>query len=293
MKKQIILSVLIFLSSVCFGENVPLFYFCPYTGYASCKTDEIIYEEDNTYRSLLEWEEKHLITTGLLFITKFETLSFDIFFDYSFPLAQRQMCDRDWDYSELYSITTHPIKKQQLINSGLGIEWFITQKGIFTLNGCTQILYNYSNYNSDNGTGTRRNKPISVYSIDYKKHSLFTLAGLNAQFEPFSHFFVDAGFLISPFCLQYGYDHHHGIKHPWASKDLETGFFSKFKANAGCRYEFSEHFSLGLEFDILFGFADKGTLYEQMSDNTFADLGEKSGANQKWKSITLYLSYHP
>ena len=288
MKKSLFILIFLFVSLRAFSSDLE-FSLAPATGLSSCKIDEILYDSSLEPVSLLEWKQDYILETGLSARLKNKKCLYDLSFFYSFPLAQGQMTDTDWEYGEQYSFTKHVLLKTKSITGQLSFSYSAIQKSFFCLMPQAQLQYLYFSFNAQGGTGTRNGSPIKTYGIDYYRHSLFTFAGARFNFMPASSVDLYADFLFSPFCYEYAYDYHHGVKNPFASIDTQKGCFSKFKAVAGLQVKINPRLSFESDFSLIFGPADKGDFYLEEGGLPMSKVNQKSGAAINHKSLKCFL----
>lgn len=288
-KKILFLLYILFNAALCFGRETFSFYISPYAGYGFSRSDEIVYEPDcRDLVSLLEWKSCHLISSGLSFTAATDTKEFSLCFDYAFPLSG-SMTDRDWEYNNLYSITTHPVKTIPVINCSINLAGLLGKGSGLGAYAVLDTFYNYSDYKAGNGTGMRNNKQIQTYGIDYKKHSLFAFAGLMLKTDPWNGFCGGVKFCLCPFGLQYDTDHHHGVTHPFSTIDSQFSLFSKFKLELSCSQTIKQTFGAELKYSCIFGIPDRGKMYTDSVTGTMEYAGKISGANYTSRGVYLIL----
>lgn len=277
-KKSAGFLILFSLAAFCFCKEPPTFTVSPFAGWNVCSLDEILYDTDDNLRSLLEWDQKNLFETGLCLTVTFPKCQAALLFSYSFPTAQGKMTDSDRSAGQKYSETKHPVLKTKNINTQFDFSYTVFQNDFFTLAPALQVQYLYSSFNAGNGEGIRNGRNIKVYGIDYYRHSVFSFLGVQTKFQLLPKLYLGADFLVSPFCYQNGFDYHQGVANPFSSRDIQKGFFSKFKTTANAGFDFNERLALETQFSVIWGSTDKGILYTDYFSGSMALAWEKSGS---------------
>ncbi len=262
MKKLISLFLsLILASSFCFCLENFHFSVAPRVSVTCGELNELLYDADYTLMSQLDWEQKPLLDLGITSTATFNNFILKAGFDYSIPLGTSYMYDSDWEDGEKYSLTKHPLKKSQNLNAELSGAYSIEISQKLCVIPELQLNYLYNNFNADIGNGVRWGRNIRVYGIDYLRHSFFVFTGLSVQAELNPKLILTTDFFAAPWNYQYCMDHHHGIKHPFTSEEVQHGFFSKYKTGVTMDILLTKYLSLQCFTKLLFGFSDKGTLY--------------------------------
>lgn len=292
MKKNLaVVFFFFFISFAGFCKGQVEFTVSPFVGLSDCKVDEILYETNGSVRSLLEWEQNIIFDLGLRAKASINNFDLALCFSYSFPCTNGHMTDSDWENGSKYSITNHPVVEFKNINSQLDFSYRLYESDVFAFSPVIELEYFYTSFNGGKGTGVRYNNPVKVYGIDYYRHSAFIFMGAETKYQINSRFFVKAGFLIAPFCYQDGFDFHHGKNNPFHMRDIEMGWFSKFKACASAGITLTSWFSIESQFSILFGGTDKGRFYTDIFSDTMGLHDQKKGAGIFYKSCKLFINF--
>lgn len=291
MRKSLLFIFLLSFFIPLFCNENQVFFITPSVGYSLYTENEILFETDKSIRSLLEWEHKILLTPGISFGINSEKVLLTLSFEYAIPLQQGKMSDYDWKNNIKYSFTEHPIKKSQIISTYLDISYNYNLNSSFFLFPLFQISYDFLNFEADNGSGIRYERPVTVYGVDYRKHSVISFFGFGIIIPVSSSFCCKTDFQISPFCWQQSLDYHHGEDHPFSSKAIQLGFFSKVKTEISGYINISPKTIIELLFSILFSATDKGDFYTNYYTNKMTLIDEKSGSNIKKLSIKILVHY--
>lgn len=263
----------------CFAQNDFHFSVSPHISILYGELSEILYGFDDEIVSQLDWEQKPLINLGLSSTAAIKNFLISADFDYSLPLANSYMYDSDWENGEKYSFTKHPLTKQQNIDTSLSFAYKISIPFKLFVIPVIQFNYLYSDFEAGNGSGNRHGRNIRVYGVDYKRHSFYIFTGLSVNAQPLSKLTFQIDFLAAPWLYQESLDYHHGVKHPFSTKDIQTGVFTKFKTSLTAEVFLNKTLALQVFTNLLFGFTDKGVLY---SDYYTCEMqlikGQKSGA---------------
>lgn len=281
MKKSLCALILSLLFPLlCFSQNDYHFSVSPRLSILYGEVSEILYGFDDEIVSQLDWEQKHLINLGLSTTANFKNFLFTADFDYSLPLATSYMYDSDWEDGEKYSFTKHPVISQKNIDTALTFAYKIPIPFKLAVIPALQLNYLYSDFEAGNGSGTRHGRDIRVYGVDYKRHSFYIFTGLSVNAQPFSRFSIQADFFTAPWLYQESLDYHHGVKHPFSTKDIQTGFFTKFKTGLTAEVLLDNTLSLQFFTNLLFGLTDKGILYSDYYTSEMEKVkGQQSGAD--------------
>ena len=282
MKKTIpaILFILL-INSLCFGQNDFHFSLAPRLSLTVGELTELLYNGDEIV-SQLDWEQKPLLGLGLSASANYKKLIISADFDYSSPVNTSYMYDSDWEGDVKYSLTKHPIESCKNIDTALTAAYQIPVTSKITVSPALQFNYLYNDFKAGIGSGIRNGRDIRVYGIDYKRHSIFIFTGAAIKFQPISRFFIQADFMVTPWNYQLSYDHHHGVKNPFSTEDIQYGFFTKYKAGLTGSIVLDNVLSLELFAQFLFGFPDKGVIYTDYCSTTM----EKSSTQQSGAATT-------
>jgi len=261
---------------LCFSQTDFHFSVAPRLSATWGELTELLYNNDGTLVSQLDWEQKPLINLGLEAELSFYNFVLSAAFDYSAPLGNSYMYDSDWEDEKKYSFTKHQIIKTENYNTELAFAYKIKTGTKLSVIPELQLNYIYSSFDAGNGSGTRHNRDIRVYGVDYNRHSFFVFTGLSTRAELTPRFFLKTAFFTAPFLFQHSYDYHHGVKHPFSSRDVQMAFFTKYKFNLSTEFFIAKTLSLELFTRFLFGFPDKGPLYSDYF-GSWAHITEQKG----------------
>ena len=272
--------VSLLLPLLCFGQNDFHFSLSPRFSVMFGELTEILYDSDEEIISRLDWQQKPLLCAGFQTSLEFKNLILTGAFDYAFPVSTSYMYDYDWEDGVLYSCTKHPIESTKNIDTSAALAYRIKAGPKISVIPAIQFNYIYTDFEGGKGSGTRYGRNIKVYGIDYKRHSYYVFTGLSVNARPHKRFDLQVDFFAAPWLCQGSFDHHHGVKHPFSTKEIQTAHFTKFKAGLAGNFYFNDHCSLGLFANNLFGLPDKGKLYsDYYSDQMEYIKYQKSGAN--------------
>ncbi len=279
MKKLFALTIAFLLTPLLsFAQNNFHFSLAPRASFTWGELTELLYNNDGTLVSQLDWEQKALFNLGLETKLSFNNCILSAAFDYSAPFGTSYMYDSDWEDGEKYSFTKHPIINTQNYNTELSFAYNIQATRRISVLPELQLNYIYSSFEAANGSGTRYGRDIKVYGVDYKRHSLFVFTGLSVGAELGEKILLKTSFLTAPFLYQYSSDYHHGVKHPFSSRDVQTAFFSKYTFDLSTEFLITNPISLELFTGFLFGFPDKGAIYSDYFGSWAHITEQKSGA---------------
>lgn len=286
MKKYICGFILFLLPFLSFAQNNFHFSLAPQLSLTFGELTELLYFNDGTLVSQLDWEQKPLLNVGVNASGQYKNFIVKADFDYSLPLTTSYMYDSDWENNVKYSFTEHPLKSSRNIDTSLSLAYQIKTTDKIYVIPSLQFNYIYSEFESENGSGVRNGRKIRVYGVDYKRHSFFIFAGASLKIKPLSFLAIQADFLASPWLYQNSFDYHHGVKHPFSSLDIQTAFFTKYKAGLTTDFIISPNISLQIFTNLLFGFPDKGPIYSDYnSTNMEKSTSQKSGASIQYIKI--------
>ena len=280
MKKLISTILFLFLTApLCFCFSDFHFSFAPTFSFTYGELTELLYGSDGELVSQLDWEQKTLFNIGINSTITLKNFIISGSFDFSVPLGTSNMYDSDWEDGEKYSLTTHPIVNSKNISTDAALAYNIKATQKLTVIPEIQFNYLYSDFEAGIGSGYRYGRNIRVYGIDYNRHSYFIFTGLSIKTELTPEIFFKTGFFGAPWNYQKSFDYHHGVKHPFSSLDLQTGYFTKYKADFSIDFKIDKTLSLDLFTRLLFGFPDKGLLYSDYNTIEMEKItSQKSGA---------------
>lgn len=282
MKKIFCLAILfLLLPLLAFAQNNFHFSLAPQVSLSFGELTELLYYNDGTLVSQLDWEQKPLLNLGVKACCQYKDFIVAADFDYSLPLGTSNMYDSDWENNVKYSFTEHPLESSKNIDTSLSLAYQIRTTQKIHVIPTLQFNYIYTDFEAANGSGTRNGRNIRVYGVDYKRHSFFIFAGAAIKIQPLSFFGIQAEFLTAPWLYQNSFDYHHGKKHPFSSRDIQYGFFTKYKAGLTTDFIFTPKLSLQLFTNLLFGFPDKGPIYSDYNSTNM----EKSNTQQSGAAI--------
>ncbi|MCR4579506.1 MAG: omptin family outer membrane protease [Treponema sp.] len=293
MKKLIsAILILILTNAFCFAENNFHFSIAPRFSFTCGELNELLFGSEGELVSQLDWEQKGLFNIGLEASAGYKNLILDTSFDYSIPLAASSMQDSDWNNGEKYSLTEHPIYSSQNLNTSASLGYEIKTPARLSVIPQLQFNYIYSDFKAGIGSGVRNGRNIRVYGVDYRRHTYLFFTGLKVKAEIIPGLFLQTGFLLAPFCYQDGLDYHHGKRHPFTSRDVQTSFLTKYKGSLSAEIKLDHIFSLKIFSDLLFGLADRGKLYSDYYSQEFELIkGQQSGAVIHQASFGLALNF--
>ena len=187
-KMKKILALFIFLFSICFfsyAEIKPSLSLSPATGFSFGQLDEILYDSDGEKCSLLEWEKMPLFILGISADLTINRLLISSSFEYGsrIALTNPRMKDSDWNNGIKYSWTIHPIEVCREVNTSLLFAYNIFSNHLFSLSPECELQYIYNCFKAGKGSGFRYDEALSVYGIDYSRHSLFLFTGIKIETE--------------------------------------------------------------------------------------------------------------
>ena len=262
MKKLISTILFLFLTTpLCFCFSDFHFSISPRFSLTVGEVNEILYDSDGAIVSQLDWEQKPLFDVGIKSDISFKNFLISAVFDYSFPVGTSYMYDSDWDNGEKYSFTTHPLENNKRINTELTLGYKIETPMKIDVIPTLQFNYIFSDFEAGIGSGTRHGRNIRVYGIDYQQHAYLVFTGLTVKTLCTPKVFLETSFYTAPWNYQESYDHHHGVKHPFSTHEIQYGFFTKHKLEISSNFQINKTFSFGFFTSILFGTTDKGYFY--------------------------------
>ena len=231
MKKFCAMLLCILTSYFCFGQNDFLFSLAPRFSFTYGELTELLYDDDasQTLVSRLDWEQKPLFNIGLEAGFSYKNFLLSAAFDYSFPLGTSYMYDSDWEAREKFSFTKHPLADSKNINTELSFAYELAATNKLSVIPELQFNYIYSDFKADRGSGTRYERSIRVYGVDYNRHSFIIFTGLSVKAEVIEKIFFKTAFFAAPWLYQDCFDYHHGVKHPFSSRDILYASFTKYK----------------------------------------------------------------
>lgn len=279
--KRCIFPVLLFLllPLLSFGQNNLHFSISPKFSIMFGELSELLYYNDGTLVSQLDWEQKPLLNIGLKTSGQYKNFIVTADFDYSLPAGTSYMYDSDWENNIKYSFTEHPLQSSKNIDTSLTLAYQIKTTEKISVIPTLQFNYIYSNFEAGIGKGTRNGRNIRVYGVDYKRHSFFIFTGAALKIQPLDFLLIQTDFLISAWLYQNSFDYHHGVKHPFSSLDIQTGFLTKYKAGLTTDFIIRPKISIQVFTNLLFGFSDKGPIYSDYNSINMEKCStQKSGA---------------
>ena len=279
MKKNFCLVIFLLLFPLlCFSQTDFHFSLAPRISFTVGELTELLYT-DNEIVSQLDWEQKPLLNLGLNASAGYKNFFISADFDYCLPAGTSYMYDSDWEGGEKYSLTKHPIESSKNIDTALSLAYQIPVSKKISIIPTLQFNYLFNDFEAGIGSGVRHGRNIRVYGIDYRRHSFFIFTGAAVKVQPFSKLFIQADFMLAPWNYQLSFDYHHGVKNPFSTKDIQFGFFSKYKAGLTTGIILDKNITLQLFAQLLFGFPDKGPIYTDYCSTTMEKSPcQKSGA---------------
>ena len=282
MKKLICAILYIMLASpFCFCLSDFHFSFAPVFSLTYGELTEQLYDSEGELVSQLDWEQKPLFDIGIKSKIIFKNVSLSGLFNFSVPIGTSYMYDSDWENGRRYSYTIHPITNSKNINSEASLAYTINTPSIITVIPELQFDYLYSSLEGGIGEGIRYGKNKRYYGVDYSRHSFFIFTGLSVEADLTQNIFLKTAFYTAVWNYQDSFDYHHGVKHPFSSRELQEGWFTKYKANISTEFKIDRIISLELFTNLLFGFPDKGIFYSDYFNSDKLELikSQQSGAN--------------
>lgn len=296
MKKLIsVILSLILTAPLCFGLKNFHFSLAPRFSFTYGELTELLYDDDDsqTLVSRLDWEQKPLFNIGLEAGFSYKNFLLSAAFDYSFPLGTSYMYDSDWEDGEKFSFTKHPLADSKNINTELSFAYELAATNKLSVIPELQFNYIYSDFKADRGSGTRYGRSIRVYGVDYNRHSFIIFTGLSVKAEVIEKIFFKTAFFAAPWLYQDCFDYHHGVKHPFSSRDILYASFTKYKIDFACDFIYNRQLSLELFTSFLFGFPDQGEIYSDYFGSWAHITEQKGGAaiNYIKSGINLKLTF--
>lgn len=282
--KKLISTILftLLLPLFCFAQNAFHFSLAPRVSFTYGELNEILYGYNGEIVSQLDWNQKPLLNLGLEASASYKRLIVSALFDYSIPLGTSYMYDSDWDNTTKYSYTTHPLISLKNLNAELTFRYILQPASEIFFTPELQLKYMYSSFESDKGSGTRYDRQIKVYEVDYNRHSFFIFAGFSFGLNIFSRFLFNIGLFISPWTYHYCTDYHHGVKNPFSTVEIQHNIFSKIKIGFDTALIINNRIHLQLFTSILLGLPDRGDFYIDYKNSDFGYqtiLSQKSGSS--------------
>lgn len=302
------------------GEKQLLsFSLMPQAAFSYGFLEETLYTDELGKVSELKWD-KNLFMYGGCAQFSYSCFSGDFSFFSSVPCHFGKMTDSDWlnekdrNMKTTYSVGDNHAERNFDISAAFSFDFRAKQKPeqpVFVFSPSIEIQYSYDFFKRPSATGwyghseyssdkehhwwyeeeakkfpyTYWNEEQGRYvtqklaGVSYKRHSFNSWIGIKASVIEMKRMGLQFSFFISPVVYINSIDIHHGSETEY--KQIQYGFFSRYKSSFSISYKISNTFSILSEFSVMSSRLLKGSYYK----NDIFDSNYQTGAGEtqiKW-----------